>query len=286
VLRYGLASIAFIAACTSLDGLTSSDAPDAGDETTDATEAGAAGDDAAPEDAASDDARSDEDRGPDTAKDAGSDAREGGTWCQAQSPPPAFCADFDEGSLEKGWSGPPSASSGGKGSLDTHLFHSPPGSFAVDIPAHSGIASAYLSASVVQSFSEATLAFDVYATDYSHPIAATIALSAGGSAHAYYVELELDPTSGQIHEHDTTDRYTSFGNGLPTGQWARVAMTLKLPKAGAAGSLTVSYNGVVQLDHHPVSSATAFGSPKISLGAIYATSAWQGHFDDVALDLN
>jgi hypothetical protein len=99
------------------------------------------------------------------------------------------------------------------------------------------------------------------------------------------VELELDATSGQIHEHDVTDRYTPFGNGLPTGQWSRVTMTLKLPAGATPGSLSVSYNGVVQLDHHPVSSATAFGSPKISLGAIYATKAWQGHFDNVAVDL-
>lgn len=80
----------------------------------------------------------DPDAGAPAAEDAAPEA--GPSYCDGLSPAPLFCADFDEGSLERGWENDgktpdPGAFGGGVIEEDTTVFRSAPRSVAFGVPA-------------------------------------------------------------------------------------------------------------------------------------------------------
>jgi hypothetical protein len=258
-------------ACTGLQGLQGGGAHDAGlDALTDALAD-------APVDAPSDGT-------PDAASEAA------GPFCASLSPQPTFCEDFDEGTtLSAGWN--PTTTNGGTYAVDSTLALSPPNALLVTVPAVDAgtTAGASISRPFTLNFNEATVDLDFYPEQSGASGVFSVYLTGG-----YVAIVGIDPSKSHLQEGSPADAgmdtfTVTHLAPIPLGAWTHLAMTLHLlPKPAW---ITVSYDGVVQLNQHPLAAmpaGIASGTPTLKVGGLSTgndPSGWKAHWDNVVFDL-
>ena len=246
----------------------------------------------APEDAAS------EASGPDAASDgpatdAGADGAARG--CASLSPPPIFCADFDEGSAIAGWDSvdhPGFATVG----LDTRFAVSPPASVLVHVDgANPQCAYERMHHATTRAFTRATLSFAVRTGDDdggSFRGAAVAAFIVRTNAGSTLVLVDTSPFAADIHEQYPTDS-GSFDEWTPfpllsAGVWHEVALDVDLSAAPATFAVTVDGRAALGRTPFRATLGTAGTGVEVQMGP-FCLEADAGpldlRFDDVALDL-
>jgi hypothetical protein len=224
-------------------------------------------------------------------------------FCATRSPPPLFCADFDEGSYTPGWS----------------FFHATKGSLALDgteyrsSPAamivQSNIASSgAVDVTAYRSFSltgpttfRGTLDFDVRVdtADGAGGVAvlAQIELIDGAGAGNYFVQLVALPGAGgtlgcNVNEVFFTSVKSnppvqhSLSGSIPLGTWRHVTFAVTAPFAGGTGQFTMSFDGV-QVGLGVISVPVTQFTQTVGVGLPYVltpSNGWTAVFDNVIFD--
>lgn len=231
---------------------------------------------------------------PDTGRDAAGsmDANDaGGLWCSTVSPTPTFCADFDEGAFDSGWSS--SQATNGTIGLDNALYTSPHDSLV----ASSATTNANVQAAVFNQFAASGsayhYAFDLHVDAVStgaEPVFAEVQLFEGttlGYGLTFIVEsggalIEESYTNGGVQFVDTP-----LSMAPPIGTWTRVTIDIGAPPAG---NVTVHIGGTTVLDAHPVPTGSANGVPVIAAGLELfpggTIGPCKGHIDDVTFQID
>lgn len=254
---------------------SSGEPADAGDERSN-VEAGP--DDAAPVDASSD-------AGSDAARDAEAG---GGTWCDALSPKPAFCDDFDRNNLNVVWDAVVQTT-GSALALDQANFRSPPQALAVRSKnaASNEIGNVLVRKTVAGAPTRAKLSFDFLgdpAPGSGGPVAiATLDMSTN---HLFTLYLrDDDPTTPgpALVERPPVGAGVRHPFTLPSvTQWVRVEIEIDL----SAQKASLRFDGNAALDQVSIATSTANG-PTLRLGALTTgpQPAYSARFDNVTLEL-
>jgi hypothetical protein len=159
----------------------------------------------------------------------------GPTYCQKLSPPPKFCADFDEPNFEQGWNNDtdagipdPGEIGGGMLTVDKNNYRSPPASLQAETPSQfdPGGHTAAIVLKAVPATSNLIVQFEVFVSmlDVSPTGGITIAGLYYQSGTGVAVYLDANGLEVQVVEADvdagTLQRVSSF----PTGVWTTVEL--------------------------------------------------------------
>ena len=245
-----------------------------------------------PEDAADDQASAAPEAGAALEGSAPDGAADASTYCTSLAPRPLFCADFDQGAVDRGWAGLT-----GFGSLDTATSVSAPRSCKFFVPADdggSGHRQGFLTNSFTDDVGRATLSFEVrIGQSAADQTLATIRLSSGGGPVPYLLEFAFNVASPFVREHVAADGGEAtvdhpMALGIPADAWTKVTIELVSTASGRTGSLHVDVDGGAACDF-TVSAPNAFGTPTVAIGSVdvgpLADKAWTAWFDNVVFDL-
>jgi hypothetical protein len=219
-------------------------------------------------------------------------------YCDALSPKPAFCADFDEGALAKGFENEdktpdPGEFGGGHITRDTTTVVSRPASAAFSLPTlltTSTRASAFLLKPFAPVPSALRVDFDLrVSTEYFQPKAAgNVTLATLHFVPTCSVELVRDSVGTAlavyIGNSGMQTSVVSLTEAFPVGVWKRV--TIYVHAGEDAGGIAE-----VSIDNIPAASApvpTAFPTPatqlNVSVGAVFGrgpTGVFAANIDNV-----
>jgi hypothetical protein len=221
-------------------------------------------------------------------------------WCASQSPAPLFCSDFDTTPMPWGWDSV--VAKGGSVMADPHAFESAPYSlYAATTAASTG----YLETLVEKTFSEplgnSTFAFDLYfeTIDPGALYDKVAILTLGGESPSWTLFLQLpsatrmdvvvqSPVDGGVSYVDYP--FTPDGSAPVVGKWMHVEIDTKKAASGVGiGQFQVLLDGQVVLAPVSVTSAAAFGAPKIQLGLAgigTPTGPWVLRVDNVTFNMD
>jgi hypothetical protein len=244
--------------------------------------------------------------------DAGADAGEvdaadaapsGSGYCASLSPQPRFCADFDDGPLERGWQNEgrtpdPGLFGGGTIEADTTVFRSAPRSVAFATPARvaaSQTAAAFLLTRIDVAPSALRLDFDLRIATEEIPsagggrvILASVHFAPAGAIVLFRDALGtalglLDDTTGSGATAATSER-------IPVGVWKTVTIHVaNMPTDGGAdGWANVAVDQIVAATLPlPAAFQKVTSPPTVSVGAVLArgpVGAFRANVDDVRID--
>lgn len=214
--------------------------------------------------------------------------------CDTLVPPPAFCADFDEGTAATaGWTGIDDKGSAGTIAVDDQLSASPPASARITMAANPPDCSyERLHHSIEGPFTQGYMSYEVRLGDASgaapDAIISELGLDLPGGED-YLIYVRAGATAAEVIEQHTdpsgssTQSSHSFGL-LPVGSWSTLRLDLDLT---AAPQFTFSVDGDRAIEASifvPLPAATGL-RPALGLGCVSSSSgAIELHYDDVAID--
>jgi hypothetical protein len=248
--------------------------------------------DATPPDATAD-ATSIPDAAPDASRDAPVDVADASPlgFCASLTPAPTFCADFDEGAVDNGWSS--SQSSNGTIALDGTTSTSAPDSFVSTSVTSTANVIAALFKDFGTSGSAYHLAFDLRVDAVSANAQAVVGQVQLMTSNVldYGLSFIVTATDASIEESyrsGGTTQYllTTLASRPVTGQWTRVFIDVTAPP----GTVTVHYGATLVLDHQTMPTGSANGIPTLGAGLeIFPTTSinpCKVHLDDLTFQID
>jgi hypothetical protein len=219
-------------------------------------------------------------------------------FCALLDPSPTFCADFDESSVDAGWSGV--SLNGGTVTLDTTSYVSPKASMRASM---SPSTSSYGYAALVENFSApigaSRLTFDLELVtidtcgEYAKFLALTLD-NAEDPPFALFLQLASDDGGLILVEQDPVDGGANYPgytitNSIETGKWTHFEIdTLAAPGDGGIGQYQVSIDDASALAPVAPQSPWAYGVPQINVGVTGVNGpmgACVVRFDNVTFDM-
>lgn len=246
----------------------------------------------------------------DAGSDAGDDVADAGDaapsppgFCARLAPPPLFCADFDEGPLEKGWQNEgrtpdPGLFGGGTIEEDTVVFRSPPRSIAFATPARvtsSQTAAAFVLTRIDYAPSAFRLDFDLRVATEEIPqngggrvILASVHFAPAGAVVLF--RDALGTALGILD--DTTQAGTNAGltERIAVGAWKTVTIHVaNMPTDGGPDGWTnVTIDQIVAATLPlPATFQKVTAPPTVSVGVVVARGPigpFRANVDNVRMD--
>jgi hypothetical protein len=224
------------------------------------------------------------------------------TFCQGLSPPPVFCADFDENPPNPyGWSYAHATT--GSLALDSSESVSSPASLlaqtnVVTSGGRTVDTSVYQTLQLTGQTFDGTLDLDLRVDGVDAPggvaVLAQFGLTDGAGGGLYYLQLVTTSNGAQPLNLQVAEDYFSTGtmgmpvdhsisSVIPVGTWTHVKLSMVVPFAGGPGTVTLVIGkgspdlAAVQVPVH------GFGT-SIAVGVLYASTpsnGWSVAFDNV-----
>jgi len=224
------------------------------------------------------------------------------TWCAALNPRPLFCADFDEGAIDPGWTSV--HMTGGSIVLDTTEFQSAPGALIAvsDVLASTR---AMVDLAAYRSFAitgRATFAgtldldFRVDRADAPGGVAvlAQFGLADGGGGASYFLQL-VAVSNGSRPLSIGVSEVAFPGSGpvnhpvmqtIPLATWTHATLSLTAPFGGGAATAVLGLDGMLA-EKIAVNVPLQNRTQTIAVGLTYTSApstGWTAVFDNVTFD--